>query len=176
MTSYLSPKCEGRYIAEKDYYGVFALEPIQKGELLTVWSGETVTGAEFDTLPLIVRKRSIQIEEDIFFLPLLDDDPADYFNHCCDPNAGLSGQIALVAMRDIEAGEEICFDYATSDSTDYDEFECLCGAKNCRGFIRGDDWMLPELQARYAGYFSPYLQRRIENLVPVPVDARDMQS
>ena len=29
---------------------------------------------------------------------------------------------------------------------------------------RGDNWQLPELWAKYAGYFSPYLQRRIDRL------------
>ena len=28
--------------------------------------------------------------------------------------------------------------------------------------MTGDDWKLPELQTRYAGHFSPYIQRRIE--------------
>jgi len=89
---------------------------------------------------------------------------ADYFNHSCNPNCGLDSPISLVAMRDIEVGEEACFDYAMSDSSDYDEFECHCGAPNCRKTITGRDWMLPELQERYFGFFSPYLQRRIEKM------------
>jgi hypothetical protein len=47
------------------------------------------------------------------------------------------------------------------DSLPYDEFDCDCGASNCRGRITGDDWKMKELQERYAAYFSPYLQRRI---------------
>ena len=30
-------------------------------------------------------------------------------------------------MRDILAGEELCFDYAMTDTNDYDEFVCACG-------------------------------------------------
>jgi hypothetical protein len=67
-----------------------------------------------------------------------------------------------VALRDIRAGEEVCFDYATSDGSPYDEFECHCGAKACRSHVTGDDWKLPAVQARYAGHFSPYLQARID--------------
>ena len=77
---------------------------------------------------------------------------------------GLIGQISVVALRDIYPGEEVCFDYAMSDSVPYDEFTCACGELNCRGRVTGNDWMLPDLQARYAGYFSPYLQRRIHRL------------
>ena len=64
-------------------------------------------------------------------------------------------------MRRVAAGEELCFDYAMTDSDDYDEFTCLCGTSECRGIVRGSDWKLAELQARYAGWFSEYLARRI---------------
>jgi hypothetical protein len=76
----------------------------------------------------------------------------------------MSGQIGLIAIRDIEVGEEVCLDYAMCDGSDYDEFECSCGAPNCRGRITGEDWKRPELWERYDGYFSPYLQRRIAQL------------
>jgi hypothetical protein len=76
----------------------------------------------------------------------------------------MSGQIALVAIRDIQAGEELCYDYAMSDGSPYDEFECNCGAPNCRGRVTGDNWRDAELQEKYAGYFSPYLQRRIDQM------------
>jgi hypothetical protein len=65
-------------------------------------------------------------------------------------------------MRDIQPGEEICFDYAMSDTVAYDEFVCGCGAPNCRRSVTGSDWQLPELQKRYAGYFAPHVQRRID--------------
>jgi len=49
---------------------------------------------------------------------LVGPDPAeagDLVNHSCDPNCGLVGAVLVVAMRDIEPGEEITFDYAMSD-------------------------------------------------------------
>jgi hypothetical protein len=64
-------------------------------------------------------------------------------------------------MRDIQPGEELTFDYAMSDGSPYDEFECFCGSPNCRRKITGDDWKIPELWKKYKGYFSPYLARRI---------------
>ncbi|MDT8897394.1 SET domain-containing protein-lysine N-methyltransferase [Thermanaerothrix sp. 4228-RoL] len=134
------------------------------GELLAVWGGQVLTGAQVRLLPVERRIHSIQIEEDLYMVPLTHGEPADYFNHSCDPNCGLSSPITLVAMRDIAVGEEACFDYAMSDSSDYDEFECHCGSPHCRRIVTGRDWMLPSLQERYWGYFSPYLQRRIEKM------------
>jgi hypothetical protein len=46
----------------------------------------------------------------------------------------------------------------------YDEFDCGCGSPSCRGHVSGNDWQKPELQKRYAGFFSPHVQRRIDGL------------
>lgn len=160
--SYLSPKLEVRPHPEKGGLGVFACEPVRAGELLAVWGGEIYPRERFERLPRDLQRHSIQVEEDLYLVPTCAEEPADFINHSCDPNAGMSGQIALVAMRDIEPGEEVCMDYAMCDGTPYDEFPCACGAQNCRGWVTGEDWRRPDLQERYRGYFSPYLQRRIE--------------
>lgn len=160
--SYLSPKLEGKSHPEKGGHGVFAREAVQKGEVLTVWGGVVVPERRLEEFPEYAQTHGIQVEEDHYLLPLTTTDPADYFNHSCDPNTGMSGQICLVAIKDIAPGDEVCFDYAMSDSNPYDEFDCRCGAPNCRGRVTADDWTLPELQRRYQGYFSPYLQRRID--------------
>lgn len=94
-----------------------------------------------------------------------DLDDADCFNHSCDPNAGLRGQLGLVAMRDIAPDEQVCFDYAmvlaeVPGLAPY-EFACRCGSTLCRGTITDRDWRRPELQRRYAGYFSWYVTQRI---------------
>lgn len=162
--SYLSPKCIVRIAEEKGGYAVYAAEPIAKGELLVMWSGTLVDGAKLETLPDAFRRHSLQVEEDLFLVSLTDCEPADYVNHSCNPNAGLSGQISLVSMRDIQAGEEITYDYAMSDGSDYDVFPCSCGAQQCRGHVGGKDWRNEALWVRYAGYYSPYLAARIVRL------------
>lgn len=90
--------------------------------------------------------------------------PADFFNHSCEANAGFQGQIVLVALRDINVDEQICFDYAMAVSVPGYRFDCRCGSKNCRGTITGEDWMRPDLQKRYAGYFQWYLEKRIREM------------
>ncbi|MGC1379248.1 MAG: SET domain-containing protein-lysine N-methyltransferase [Anaerolineales bacterium] len=157
--SYLSPKLQAR--PKADGHGIFAKEPLAKAELLAVFGGVVYPWEAFMALPERERSLSIQVEENLFLAPDLIGE-GDYVNHCCEPNAGLSGQIALVALRDIQPGEEVCFDYAMSDATPYDEFDCQCGAVHCRGRVTGDDWRIPALQERYAGYFTPYVQRLID--------------
>jgi hypothetical protein len=84
-----------------------------------------------------------------------------FLNHSCEPNVGFGGNVVLVAMRDVAAGEELTTDYALFD--DYDgEMPCGCGTPSCRRVVDGRDWRRPELQARYGRYFSWYLRRRFD--------------
>lgn len=164
MNDYVSPKLEARVAPHKGGHGVFTKAAVSAGELLIVWGGKVFTSDELAKLPPDRQMYSIQIDENIYQVSVDPSEPADYVNHSCNPNAGLAGQISLVALRDIEPNEEICFDYAMSDGSPYDEFVCGCGSPICRGLVTGNDWQNPELQRRYAGYFSPYLQRRINRL------------
>ena len=160
-SSYLSSKLEGRLKADKSGNSIFAIEPIKKGELVAVFGGVVYEWETFIHLPEIERMLCLQVEDRHFLVPRPIGE-GDYVNHSCNPNAGLSGQIGLVAMRDIQIGEEVCFDYAMCDTMPYDEFNCLCGATTCRHKVGGNDWQRPELQKRYAGFFSPHVQRRID--------------
>jgi hypothetical protein len=164
-TGYLSPKLEVRAAPEKGGFAVFAREALARDEMLVGWGGRVVTLDEVLALPREERGHTIQVDEALYLAPIGLEEPADYINHSCNPNAGIRGQIILVAMRAIAAGEEITFDYAMSDSSSFDEFECACGAPNCRGRVSGNDWQRPELWKRYDGYFSVYLQRRIKSMV-----------
>jgi hypothetical protein len=163
-TAYLSNKCE---VKDRDVTGghsVVTRQVIESGELIGVWSGRIVKADALDALPVEIRRHTVQIEEDLYLASTDADDPPDFINHSCEPNAGLDGQIAIVALRRILPGEEVTIDYAMCDGSPYDEFDCGCGSKICRGKVTGDDWRNPTLWERYAGHFSPYLQRRIEAL------------
>jgi len=161
--SYLSPKCIARDHLEGGC-GVFANSLVAKGELVSLWGGRIIHKAELDPSMPRFTQRVLQVDEDLYLLTAEEKEPNDCFNHSCNPNLGFFGQIGLVALREINAGEELRFDYAMSDGEDYDEFECSCGSTNCRKKITGNDWKLPELWDRYQGYFSPYLSRRIKTL------------
>jgi uncharacterized protein len=164
IQSYFSPKLEVKPVPHKGGRGVFACQPIAADEIVTIWGGRVISADQFDQVPPENQHSIVQIEENFFSVTIGDLEPVDFMNHCCNANVGLSGQVVLVAMRPIAAGEEVCFDYAMTDSRPYDEFDCTCGAPDCRGQITAHDWQRPELWERYDGYFSTYLQRRIDRL------------
>jgi SET domain-containing protein len=163
-SSYLNPKSEARTHANRGGCGVFAREPMRRGELVCLWGGRIVAENELDATMPHFNQRVLQIDEGLYLETPELLEPADCFNHSCDPNLGFTGQIGLIALRDINVGEELRFDYAMCDGTPYDEFICHCGSENCRGHISGNDWKNPDLWVKYKGYFSPYLARRIEAL------------
>jgi hypothetical protein len=161
FANWLSSKLARRENPRKAGHGVYALAPVAAGELLAVWGGRVAT--EADVAEMTDRRYTLQVEEGLFLVPAGPVDDAELINHSCVPNAGLSGQIGLVALRDIACGEEVCYDYAMSDTSPLTMgFGCACGEPGCRRRVEADDWTRPELQRRYAGHFSPYIVRRIE--------------
>jgi hypothetical protein len=110
------------------------------------------------------RHRAIEVTEDMYLVARDLPEVGDLFNHSCEPTCGLQGSSLVVTMRDVAVGEELTFDYAMCDASDYDEFPCLCGEASCRQIVTGADWRDPALQAKYDGWFSPYLVKRIASL------------
>ena len=159
--SFLTRKAEVRDAGRKGR-GVFATEAIAAGETIAAFGGTVCEKASFDALTDVQRTHAIQIDDELYMVGPVDSEPADFANHSCGPNAGISGNILLVAMVDIRRDEEICFDYAMCDAADYDEFICACGADDCRNVVTSADWQQSELQQRYSGWMSSYLQRRID--------------
>ena len=161
--NWLSPDAQASSAGEKGI-GSYAIAPISKGQTVVGFGGYVTTRDILNTLPEDQQHRSIQVADDLYLTPSANREPGDMINHSCEPNLGLLGSMVLVAMREIAIGEELTFDYATCDDSDYDEFDCLCGHATCRGQITGQDWKLAELQAKYAGWFSPFIAQKIADL------------
>ena len=166
-----------RYCNEKMYvqhtgdsrrgFGCFARENISKGEVSRCLDARLLTKVEVAMLPQRYQGICYEVDDEHEMCPLdFDDLSAEwYMNRSCNPNmATLPDLFTGIALRDIEPGEELTYDYATTDSR-YADFECFCGAPNCRSIITGNDWMIPELQERYQGYFQKNIQEKVDALL-----------
>jgi SET domain-containing protein len=163
VSSYVSPKAVKGGPSAIDGRGLTAVAALAKDEIVAIKGGHIVDTATLRRLPERLQNSDVQIA-DGFHLVALEEaeyEPVMLFiNHSCAPNVGFAGNIVLVAMRAIEAGEELTTDYALFD--DYDgAMVCQCGTPACRGLVNGRDWQRPKLQRRYGGYFSSYLLQRI---------------
>ena len=132
---------------------MFALEPIAGGRRILALGGRLLpTEALTDDL------LALQVGVDLWLCSdgsLLD----DLVNHSCDANAGFSdGEPVLYALRDIAAGEEICWDYSTSISSPGWSLECRCGSAQCRGVVRSWGELTAAERARLRGQALHYLR------------------
>ena len=167
--SLLNQKCEVR--VTKTGRCVFAKTMIYAGERVAVFGGHVMPAC---AEPLLRGggDYALQIDDDLVIGTKNENEieDTDFFDHCCEPNAGFRGQIFLVAMRDILPDEKIRFDYAmclhSVKGSSY-QFQCECGASSCRRMVTDNDWRIPALQARYKGWFQWYLQEKINNLKDV---------
>jgi SET domain-containing protein len=93
--------------------GLFAREPISRGEIVAVKGGHVLTRAKWAELEPVLGAAEIQLTEDLVIAPVSQDRRHGsmlYTNHSCDPNLAIQGQIVLVAMRDVPPDEELTID------------------------------------------------------------------
>lgn len=161
--SFISPKAT---VQESPIQGrgLFAIRPIKKDEIVCIKGGYIFDREKLNSFSDWYQAAEIQIDDNFFIGPMHKAEREGcmiFSNHSCEPNIGIQGQIVFVAMRDIDRGEELTHDWATTDDDDY-QMECLCRAKTCRKLITGKDWQKEELQEKYEGYFSWFLERKIK--------------
>lgn len=130
---------------------------IARGTL--IWqqdAGEpTFTYEELLRLPPEQRRHCNMITDGLF---TICSDGSQYMNHSCDPTAANLGDDAMIADRDLYPGDEVTYDYATSeiDPRVWPDWECHCSAPNCRRIISVYDCLRPDFQRRYAGQLASW--------------------
>lgn len=144
--------------------GLFTIKKIKKGERVIVYGGYIMTFQEYYKIPKNLSEYPFQVDDDLLFGQKNKNEFSivDYLNHSCDPNCGFNGQLSVVAMRNIEKGEQITMDYSMCLSLNkFLNMKCMCNSDKCRGIIRGGDWKIKKLQLLYDGYYQPYIQNKI---------------
>lgn len=128
--------------------GAFATQKIRKGTRIIEYTGERISNDEADRR----YDESAMRRHHTFLFTLTSRTVVDgavngnesiYINHSCDPNCEAiieDGRIWIEAVRTIQPGEELVYDYQYERTGENDEelerfYKCLCGAPNCRGSI-----------------------------------------
>ena len=128
--------------------GAFATRPIRRGTRIIEYTGEIISPDEADRryddgkmgrhhtfLFSVSRRKCIDAG--------VGGNDARFINHSCAPNCEAvdeRSRIYIEAIRNIEPGEELTYDYAyerdgTEDETWENLYVCKCGAPTCRGTI-----------------------------------------
>lgn len=137
--------------------GAYAGKFFPAGSLVLPLTGKRLHRSEFNTanydLPVL------QIDEDWFLLA--EGQPDDFINHSCAPNLGFTPDGRhFFALRDIQPGEELFFDYSSSESDPAWTVPCLCGTSRCRGEITAFQRLDPAMREELAPIAMPYLRKR----------------
>ncbi|MEX0746406.1 MAG: SET domain-containing protein-lysine N-methyltransferase [Rhodothermales bacterium] len=132
------------------FAGVYAAKAFKKGERIFPVEGPI---QDFPS------RYSIQIGRNRHVEAGPDNPPWKYLNHSCDPNTALDVEgRAFYALREIKAGEEIRFNYLTTEWEMATPFECHCGAPECARHIAGFKHLDGELQLRLLNEVADHIR------------------
>ncbi|KAK1933157.1 SET domain containing protein [Babesia divergens] len=133
--------------------GAFATDTIERNELVCEYVGELITQAEFQRCvgswsfaELDNENRGhwyiMKVHKDAYIDSTNVGNVARFINHSCDPNCSsipysVNGafRMGVFALRRIEKGEEVTYNYGFTSRGVGVGFKCLCGSKNCRGIV-----------------------------------------
>jgi uncharacterized protein len=145
--------------------GLVAVGPIRKGEIVsrlepdqpTYLIKDVITWSQEDQDKLL--HYGYQCREDLI---VEEQGVEKYMNHSCDPNTYWLDDDTMIASRDIQPGDEITFDYATTEITIPYEMDCRCGAAICRKRVTHLDYQDEMWQARFGGYLPAHTRKAID--------------
>lgn len=165
-TSWITSKV-ARVKAKIHGLGLETRAEIKKDELLAVRGGIIAHKDEVIARQAELQGGEVQITDDVYLAGFTEQEHLATmmgFNHSCEPNSYVGGQIGIFAMKDIPVGTELTADYATAYISPTQRFKCNCGTPSCRGFIdTTTDWQKPDIQTRYTGYFADFIQKKIDS-------------
>ena len=132
--------------------GLFASCHIEKGTRVIEYIGDKVTKTEAERRADKQLNKAEETGDGAVYIFTLNDrydidgnasqNTARLANHSCAPNCEADiakGRIWLIAIRDIKKKEEITYNY-NFDIEHFEDHPCRCGAKNCVGYIVGEQY------------------------------------
>jgi uncharacterized protein len=157
-----------------DRKGVFANRAFKKGAIIHTLQGKEISIPEIEHIYLSGINRisadGYQVSDDRYMF--LDTFSA-YINHSCNPTCGVIDRCTLIALRDVNEGEEISYDYSTVEWTpeeyriyDYAEWPmvCRCGEPNCRKLITCFPCLSDSIKQTYisAGTLPDHIKHKLD--------------
>lgn len=130
-------------------WGLYALEPIAAKEMIIEYVGESIRQQVAEHREKSYLRTGIgssylfRIDENTVIDATKRGGIARFINHCCNPSCTAKiikvdgkKRIVIYALRDVEANEELTYDYKFERETnDAERIRCLCGAPGCKGYL-----------------------------------------
>jgi SET domain-containing protein len=122
--------------------GGFACMNIPAGTRILEYKGEKISKKESLTRCEGNNEYIFALDEEYDLDGNVSWNPARFLNHSCAPNCEAvldEGQIWIVGIRNITAGEELTFNYGY-ELEDWREHTCCCGAIGCVGYVVAEEY------------------------------------
>ena len=122
-------------------HGVYAMQSIPKGTRIIEYTGQRVSWEAAPNDEDDPHTFNFGLENGEVINPEIGGNDARWINHSCDPNCEAieeDDRIFIDAMRDIQPGEELFYDYALEIDEPITEeskkkYACQCRSSKCRG-------------------------------------------
>jgi uncharacterized protein len=131
--------------------GIFITQPVKKGQKVLKFEG-----------PIISWDEAVERNRQDHVVPVAADkyldiyEPESLVNHSCSPSTGFSNNTTLIALRDLNSGEEITFDYSLVTVDDW-TMECNCGSTECRHTISNYADLPQAIKQKYYNVTPPWI-------------------
>ena len=141
-------------------YGIVAVEALQEGEVLIRIEGKRTNRPSRFSVQ-IEDGVHIDLEEGHNLEEIIDHFCWRFMNHSCSPNTIIRCQ-DVVAIRLILPGEELTFNYNTTELDMAEPFTCQCGSPICVGQVRGFKHLSAIEKERLRPFLAPHLVHHLE--------------
>ncbi|VEU36592.1 unnamed protein product [Pseudo-nitzschia multistriata] len=170
-------KPENHRACNRKYRGILKIRESSSGKGLGLFATKdfAIGDLVMSSRPVVTTKErsshTVQIDWDRH---ILMDLPATLVNHSCDANLGIQnnsngvrdeddgeeyfGAYDFYAIHPIREGEELTWDYETSEWELSTFFQCTCGSTKCRGFLRGFKQNADMIRQQNGEYHAAYLK------------------
>lgn len=151
--------------SEKGGEGLYSRKNFKKGAVVFIARGPVRYG-NFIGSECYLHPDWYGVDKNTWIAPTY---PSIKINHSCRPNTGIFSARCFVALRDINKGDELTFDYSISDDEEVwimgpgYPIDCMCGEDDCRREIRSIQFLNQENFSNLLPLIPKYLQKVYEN-------------
>ncbi|XP_012988298.3 histone-lysine N-methyltransferase ASH1L isoform X2 [Esox lucius] len=156
-------QCLERFRAEGKGWGIRTKEPLRSGQFIIEYLGEVVSEHEFRSRMMEQYfahsgQYCLNLDSGMVIDSYRMGNEARFINHSCEPNCEMQKwsvngvyRIGLFALKDINSGTELTYDYNFHSFNTEEQQVCKCGSEGCRGIIGGKSQRINGLPGKTGG-------------------------
>ncbi|XP_062867038.1 histone-lysine N-methyltransferase ASH1L [Trichomycterus rosablanca] len=156
-------QCLERFRTEGKGWGIRTKQPLRSSQFIIEYLGEVVSEQEFRSRMMEQYfahsgQYCLNLDSGMVIDSYRMGNEARFINHSCEPNCEMEKwsvngvyRIGLFALRDMDSGTELTYDYNFHSFNTEEQQACMCGSEGCRGIIGGKSQRINGLPGKAAG-------------------------